>query len=195
MDKKELIDFLCEYLEKIRVARNKSLEIILGDNYHLESDLKKVVNNPSEIVNLDLEALENSFNIDDDLRQKFEAFKLFASTTSFKLNKDQEIDLQKSIYRYLDILLRKNDEKLLLYPEIAQLDDEEDRVSLVLNKMLKTTDYISLDEYMDMVKILRNVQSMYAKDLLRRLSNYMNMVIISQKKNQRDYYGDINFRK
>ena len=184
MTKEELISYLEEYLEKIKIAREKSLDYILGDAYQLERNLSETKDNPSKIVDIDLELLKKQLNISDDIFLKLQAYKFFAMSKYFELTEEQKQFIKNELLSLLDKILEKNDNKIALYPEISELDDEEYEVRRVLEKLLSSYNDITLEEYSDMVKILRTKGNLYAKDLLKRLSDYMNRAIIMQKKNQ-----------
>lgn len=184
MSKEELVSYLNEYLNKIKKSRNTMLGDVLGGNTILEKQLIAAKSSVDKIVDIDLNLLSTTLNVNLDVIHKLEKYQYFVTTKYFNLTEEQKIDLKAEISLLLDKILAKNKDRLSFYPEISLLDDEENLVSNLLSRMSMTPNDITWDEYLAMVKILRKQDSLYAKDLLKRLSAYMNYVILNEKRSK-----------
>jgi len=180
MSKQELLDYIDYLLNDLKSSMN-NIQVGNDDNLIfikqvLEESLKDVLN----LVYLNLEKMDNYLNLPYDLLNILAFYQSILKSKTFSLTEEQKQYALYSIREILMVINRIIEEKGLNCKDYVDKSKEIECINGVKD-ILVDKEEIDLDDFSNIVKMLNNIHTSYANELLGNISSYMQSVLIHQE--------------
>lgn len=191
MTKEELLSYVKDLVNQLRVKKDKLLENKANDAFVLSEQLKEISTDFTKLKGLNIDSLYNYISIPADVANIMRFYQLILKTGSYQLENNQ-IDYLKYLIREFQKVLRKSiKEKGESDSEVYRINQELCCTNRILD-ILEVKERLSLEDFIIISKMVKqnNYLGDYRDELLQNIASYMRYILVGN-----DYQNLENERK
>lgn len=188
MMKRELLDYIDGLINKLKEEKGSIPENALGDLIFLYKEINSSLENIEYLKHINLEMLDDYINVPYDVLNILTLYQHLSVSKNYPLTTEQKQYVIYLLQEFKTILEKKLNEFKENSLDYQNLDNQINNLNSIKTILISKVN-ITLDDYVLIVQIIKNIREDYNSKLLENVSLYMRDMLITRNQIQIEETG------
>ena len=188
MMKRELLDYIDGLINKLQEEKRSIPENALGDLIFLYKKINSSLENIEYLKHINLEMLDDYINVPYDVLNILTLYQHLSVSKNYPLTQEQKQYVIYLLQEFKTLLEKKLNEFKESSVDYQNLDNQINNLNSIKTILISKVN-ITLDDYVLIVQIIKNIREDYNSKLLENVSLYMRDMLITRNQIQFEETG------